>query len=286
MEGGLQIVVPPAPPLRTETLVVRAVNGEEERRVLATPGTQRALTFLIAQCVHARGAGHPLGTDAARALATGERTRLALALACASDGLFAQQLLCPDPACRAELPLRLRFEDFRERAAPPITGTVRCPIPPDPSQPLRGYATFRLPDGADQEAVEAFSSDSRALGITGGPVLVRLLDRLLIAASRGALPNETSLWSEEDRRSAWSAIRAALGGPDSEIDVTCFTCGGAFLHRLNPLGWIRGGDPRAEEQRLADEVERIGKAYGWSEEQVLWLPRPVRRAYAAELGGR
>jgi hypothetical protein len=275
-----EIDLPPAPPARLEPLVVRAVTGMEELRALQTPGLQRALTTLIAACAHVEGADHPLGVDAARALSSGERTRIGLAIAAASDGgVLRRSLRCPEPRCRAAVPFEANLEDLPERPPSPESGTVRCPVPSDRALPVRGYATFRLPDGADQEAVEASSSDSREVGIGGGPVLVRLLDRLLVAVHGNDLPGETAVWSEEDRQSAWNAVRGALGGPDTELEAVCPLCGTRFVQRLSPLGWLRA-DPKESEARLRAEVTRLQARLGWTEEQALWLPRPERRRLA------
>ena len=272
-----EVVLPPAPPVRPEVLVVRAVTGVEELRALQTPGQQRALTVLIAACAHVQGADHPLGVDAARALSCGERTRVGLAIAVASEGGVVRRILhCPEERCRTSVLFEMTLDDLPERAAPPASGTVRCPVPADRAQAVRGYATFRLPDGGDQEAVEATSSDFREVGLGGGPVLVRLLDRLLVSVSGHDLPGETAVWSEEDRQSAWNAIRGALGGPDTETEVSCPLCGMRFVHRVSPLGWLRA-DPKESEHRLRDEVARLRARFGWTEEQALWLPRPERR---------
>lgn len=277
-----EVLLPPAPPARHETLVVRAVTGAEELRAVQTPGLQRALTALIAACAHVRGAAHPLGVDAARALSSGERTRVGLAIAAASDGgVLRRTLRCPEPRCRAAVLFEAAIDDLPERPAPPESGTVRCPIPSDRALPVRGYATFRLPDGADQEAVELHSSELREVGPGGGPVLVRLLDRLLVAVQGNDLPGETAIWTEEDRQSAWNAIRGALGGPDTEVEVSCALCGSRFIHRLSPLGWLRS-DPRETEARLRVEIARLCERFGWEEEQALWLPRPERRRLLGE----
>lgn len=275
-----EVELPPAPPARCHALLVRAPTGAEELRALQTPGLQRALTGLIAGCAQVPGVDHPLGADAARALSSGERTRVGFAVAIASDGgPLRRTLRCPEECCRAAVPLEVHLDALPERPPPPTSGTIRCPVPADRGQAVRGYATFRLPDGADQEAVEASSADWRETGLTGGPVLVRLLDRLLIGI-HGALPAETAVWSEEDRQSAWNAIRGALGGPDAEVDVACPVCGTRFVHRLSPLGWLRA-DLRDAERRVREEVATLRGRFGWSEEQCLWLPRPKRRALAA-----
>jgi len=279
--GRYEVVLPPAPPARHERLIVRAVTGVEELRALQTPGLQRALTTLVAACAHVEGADHPLGVDAARALSSGERTRVGLAIAAASDGgVLRRSLRCPEPRCRAAVPFEATLDELPERPPPPESGTVRCAVPSDRSLPVRGYATFRLPDGADQEAVEASTSDSREVGIGGGPVLVRLLDRLLVAVQGSALSGETAVWSEEDRQSAWNAVRGALGGPDTELEAVCPLCGTRFVQRLSPLGWLRA-DPKESETRLRAEVARLCERFDWTEERALWLPRPERR----RLGG-
>ena len=278
-----QVRVPAAPPSRPEAVFVRAVTGADERQALRTPGVQRALTVLLAQCVHTEGADHPIGIEAARALSSGERTRLAVYLGAVSGGgVLTRFQPCPEPDCRADVALRVTPETLVERPPPPESGTVRCPIPADLAQRMRGFATFRLPDGADQEAMEASTTDSRSRGLYGDPVLVRLLDRLLLRVSKESLPIETALWTEEDRQSAWHAIRAALGGPETDVDVTCPLCGARFIHRLTPLGWLRD-DPKRADSRLTADVLLLRKHFDWTEEEVLWLPRPKRERYVEML---
>jgi len=259
------------------------LTGAEEAWVYATPHSQRAITYLLGRCVRYTAAADALGAEGARALSTGERTRLSLVLAAATDGgRYRQPIRCPDPLCATTFLFDRAIAEFSERPAPPASGTVVCPLPAHPGLPLQGTACFRLPDGSDQEAMEALSTTVRLAGVKGDAVLVRFLDRLLVETV-GEVASESAAWRSDDRKAAWQLVRDALGGPETEVDVACPGCGCCFVHRVTPLGWLRS-DPKRAAARLDAEVAYISEQLGWTREQVLWLPRPRRRDYARRLG--
>lgn len=130
-----------------------------------------------------------------------------------------------------------------------------------------GPCRLRPPTGADQEAVAAIADDAEALralaarclqSVDGAPVeagsRIELGDGELavIEEALEAVSPEVALW-----------VRARCPHCDSENDVW-----------VDPYLGLRG---RRDE--LFVEIHTLASAYGWTEEQILGLPRERRQTY-------
>jgi len=73
-----------------------------------------------------------------------------------------------------------------------------------------------------------------------------------------------------------AALEAAGPGFDTDLAYRCPSCGAANRFWFDPLDWIvRQG------RGVLLEVHRLARAYGWTEAEILALPRARRQAYLA-----
>jgi hypothetical protein len=249
-------------PARVATL--RPLTGADELALAELPakaGIAARVTALLARAVERIGDAPAPDRDGVRALSVGDRERLLLTLHALSFGNAPDLVVtCSGPACGERLELGLTIEDIVQRpvAAPAALHEARL-----------GDARvhFRLPTGADQEEI---AEEVLSLG-EGDPEAAAeaLIDRCLVGApalDRAALR-------------ALLAERMAALDPQAEtmVDVACPSCGAVTpaLVDAAPLLFARMADGR----RLMAEIDRIARAYHWSEAEILALPVDRRHAY-------
>jgi hypothetical protein len=196
-------------------------------------------------------------------LPVGERDRRLLVL---REGAFGSRLECETacPACGARLELELTAAEIR--------------LPPLDIQPsdLRmaddgTVLTFRLPDSADVAAARGSPRDPEEI----------LLSRCVVAAThQGAAVDGAALPS---------AVRERLSDRMAELDpqadlqlhLTCPGCTHSWQSAFDPAGFLLA-EIDAWAARVLVEVDRLARAYGWSEREILALS-PLRRRRYLEL---
>ncbi len=126
---------------------------------------------------------------------------------------------------------------------------------------------FRLPTGADQEAIADVASDEEA-----GWELLR----------RCWVPGQKKTRWESLRKhgaSAWERVEAALESVSpavaSEVAATCPACGKESRVSVDGREALRGGGD------LLREIHQLAMHYHWSEADILELGRPRRHRYLA-----
>ena len=243
---------------RRRRAFLRALTGADE--VAAEAGAVVLLDRLLVAGSQAIRPG-----EAAR-LAVADRDRLLAAL---YRDLFGDRI-------EADAPCRDCHQAFA--VAFSLTALVdgqRMPRPdgvdgPDDAGHYRlGQVTFRLPTAEDLDAV---------LGLPGEHARTSLLARCIVEGSGAGC--------EADIEAAMAALGPTL---DTDLETTCPHC-------ATPQG-VRFTIDRyllrclANERRfLLHEAHRIARAYGWSHEAIMALPRRDRRDYVrlidAERQGR
>jgi hypothetical protein len=124
---------------------------------------------------------------------------------------------------------------------------------------------YRLPTGTDLLAAE----DERALA-----------ERCVITARRTADGSEVDVASLPTSAlmrmgEAMAEVHPAAG---LEVDVTCEACGGRWDAGLDIAAFV-ASLVRVDALRVVAEVHALAVAYGWTEAEVLAVPRPRRRRY-------
>jgi hypothetical protein len=120
---------------------------------------------------------------------------------------------------------------------------------------------FRLPCGADQEAV---------LGLDVDVASDVVLERCLLNMAQRLTTEEKALVIAE--------MEACAPRIDLELDLTCPECEHAFLLPFDTTAFFLD-ELRTTGTQLLREVHSLALYYHWSEEAILGLNRNRRRAY-------
>jgi hypothetical protein len=237
-------------PLRAgATGTARALRGSEEAEFAAAedrasePWVSRVLTA-VATVNDQRP-----GLDVIRALTVGDRNALVLGAIIATYGASIRWTYdCP--ACGAALDAEVNLADLLVRGAP----RAAAADPPIPA--------FRLPTGADLESLAGLTDPESARA--------ELLARCVEAA--------TAL-----SPAAAAAVEQAMAAADALADITltacCTECRTGVSVPLDPVSELSARLPAPPE--LFADVHALALSYGWTEPDVLALPRPRRREYLA-----
>jgi hypothetical protein len=230
--------------------------GEEWLARHAGRHSAQTTTGLLAHCLVP-----PTGLAAtafARSLLAGDRDFLMLQLRRLTLGERVQAVLrCP--ACAAKIDIELDAREVPVEAREQSSASYEVSLP---GRTVR----YRLPNGADQEAVAALDAEQGA----------ELLFERCVAAD-GPLDND-------DRAAVVAAMEARAPKVDLELGVVCPECAHAFASPLDVTAFFLA-EMRARGDRLLREVHLLALHYHWSEPEILALPRDRRHAYLTLVGG-
>ncbi|HKE00072.1 MAG TPA: hypothetical protein VKE69_03620 [Planctomycetota bacterium] len=230
----------------------RLLDAWERARSLARPWRELALL--------AGTSGEP--ADRLARLPIGERDRRILAL---RELVFGARLdsetTCP--ACGARLEIELD------------ASTLRVPSRDEADSGARVLAedwdvSFRLPDSGD-------------LAGCGGAASV-LLERCVVEATRDGVAVAPRSLPPAVRELVVSRIAELDPQADVTIDLDCSECAHRWSAAFDPSAYLLS-ELEGWAERLLEEVDRLARAYGWSEAEILALG-PYRRRRYLELAAR
>jgi hypothetical protein len=236
--------------LRPLTGADEAFLGEEAGGLLPAQRT----TALLARCLERLGPlAAPVPPDAVAALGAGDREALLLHLRRISIGDRVRAVVaCPH--CAEAMDLDLRVGDL---LVAPYDAW-----PEHHEAVVDGRTTrFRLPTGADQEAVApAALDDPRAAAAL---LLARCVEGEVTPAVAEAVPE---LMAELD--------------PQAEIvlDAECAACGGRLSAPFDPGDYLYR-EVLVARHGLLRQIHTLALNYGWSERDILALPSRKRATY-------
>jgi hypothetical protein len=227
----------------------------------------RIIDELLAACIIRLGDFRSVQAEHAAALTKGDRERLALELRVLMHGDSLQiSPRCANPLCGelADLDLSIRR----------IINDIQGPEPewfsvdtPD------GTAWLRPPTGMDEAVCQSFAGDSRER--------LALLWSRLVARVGDCEPLEAFQWEglqPATRLNIMLCLAENQSAPDLSFVSPCPSCGTWMEFDLDPFALLArelclGAD------RLLVETHCLAFHYGWSEDQVLALPRRRRWRY-------
>jgi hypothetical protein len=232
----------------------RTLTGEVELSILEAGRDRRSVPQRVTAVLTAALAelgGAAAQPDTVRALSVADRQYLMRRLA-VEMGIEESWIACRCSRCGAgfdipihhgELPAKPAGEGYPFATVETSLGPVR----------------FRVPDGADQEAVAGIPDPKEA--------------RRALAVRCAAEPL-TGRLSEEDLDRAEAALEAVAPEVVTHAQAACPDCGKPVEIDLDPyvcLGAADGG--------LFLDVHALASAYHWSEREILAMPRERRRLY-------
>jgi hypothetical protein len=240
---------------------LRPLSAQDQIEFLdRDPGTTpsaRLVTAVLAKC------SGMAEEDAAR-LTVGEREALLLQLRSLTFGdRMSCVMRCPRAECGERMDLDLRVSELIVESHPEAPGIHEAVVDD-------WRVKFRVPDGADQEAVSrmAYCDEQRAVET--------LLRRCVQSVERDG--------------QRWSEIPAALAerisetmaelDPQAEIalDATCPACGKGFRTILDTATFFFA-EIASHARVLLGEVHVLASVYHWSEAAILAMAEGRRRHY-------
>lgn len=234
---------------------LRPLTGTDEEWLATHIGTPSALavSWLLNDCL-ARIGDKPASPELVERLLVGDRDYLMLQLRRLAFGeRFQAVIVCP--ACAKKMDVDFLVDEV------PVT---RCP------QRTAVYALelsgrmvrFRLPTGADQEAV---------LGLEIEQAAEALLARCLVDTGGRAL-------SPDEKTSVVEAMEHNAPQVDLELELTCPECGHEFTSPFDTTLFFFN-EMRVNSDQLLHEVHLLAFYYHWREADILSMTRARRRKY-------
>jgi hypothetical protein len=231
---------------------LRPLTGREEEWLAFSPPmpNARAVSRLLESCVAGIG-GEPASPERLSHLLVGDRDFLMLQLRRLTLGDRIQAVVeCP--ACTAKIDI-----DF-DAAQVPVEAHPQTE--PEYTVDIGREVCFRLPTGADQEAV---------LGLPMDEASDALLDRCLMSPFTLTGDERLRVIDEMERRAPKLEI---------ELDIACPECEQAFELPFDTTAYFFR-EMRLSARQLLREVHQLALYYHWSEADILGLVRSRRRAY-------
>ncbi len=256
------------------------LTGREELALQENAGLTPAaqITRILSAATRAIGDVAPVSDDMIRSLTVADRERLLLALHAATFGRR-QEMVGPCPSCAAAIEIPLDLTALAEAGcdAGAASAVERDIAIPSPSGPL--FVRCRPPNGADQEA--AATVVHGGLGAASDALLLACIDAVSDGAGERLEPAGLIDWLREP-------VEAALQSCDPmgelRLAIICPDCGEEFAAELDAFQLLKATSARRGS--VFADVDRLARAYHWSEADILELPLARRRLYLALLAAR
>jgi len=235
----------------------------------------RIVTALLTRCVKRVGLLEPVTASLIGDLLVGDREFLMLKLREMTLGTRLDAVVrCPAPDCGVRMDLKLNLDDFCAEAAP-ISSLFFALDCPDQNPDVNEISVeFRLPTGADQDAV------ALGVGVDEASAVRKLLARTISRINSQSPVEEQAVATlpEGVQRRIEEQMEKLAPQGFVELEITCLECQELFSVPFDPasffLAEIMGG-----RQSLEREVHFLAWHYHWRERDILALPRRKRRRY-------
>lgn len=275
--------------LHREVRLAPLTGRDEEYLALGAPGdaTASAVTGLLARCLARVGSVERVDAALVRELLVCDREYLVLRLRALTFGPEVEAVLkCGGRECGQPMDVQFSLDDLQvERRAVGsrfFTAHLSSPVFVERggAREETRHVEFRLPTGADQEALAAVfrADEARAL-------------RLLLARTIRRVGTLTEVDEELVAGLPMSALEEIAGqmrllSPQIEIELdgACPECGTPFSTRFDGVGFF-ASEVVGNLYGLELEVHLLAWHYHWSEQDILSMTRQKRRRYVNLLRG-
>lgn len=263
---------------RHRRAVIVPLSGREEELLAAADGASAQLvTAVLARCLRQVG-DVPGSEDVVRALTVGDRQTLLLSLREVTFGpLVTGVASCAWHGCAARMDLDFLTTDVPIRR--PVSDAavhevvLTASAAPDIDETER-LVRFRLPDGADQEAIGDLLDTNPATAWR------TLLARCVVAVGEvdDPSPGEVDALSPRACAEIEQAMSAQAYGPELSLEATCPECGRVMVLPFDIRDFFFG-ELRTSPEQLTREVHYLAYHYSWSEADILGMTRDRRQRY-------
>ena len=241
---------------------------EQGRELLPAHWITETLARCISELGPIRGSTDEL-KEAIRSLTVGDREALLLQLRRFTSGDRLNCVLsCPRPKCQEKLEFEITISDLLRSDEAEARPEHELTVFGEDGRTI--LVKFRLPSGADQEAVASLGLTDIADGAE------TLLRRCVLSVSQdGKFIDEIPASLTQQLPS-----RMAELDPHAEITLTanCETCGGSFSFVFDTAGYLIQ-ELQNESERLYREVHLLAFHYHWSLTEILSLTMQDRRRF-------
>jgi hypothetical protein len=246
---------------RIEEAELQPLTGREEDWLASNPSAPNAIAVsrLLSGCLVQLGGITPT-SDLIGRLLVADRQFLVLHLRRLTLGdRFDAVLQCP--ACSDKMDVSFDAGSIPVEVRPQTLPSYSLDLPEDAQGPARGVR-FRLPNGADQEAI---------LGIPAERAMEILFARCLLDDGGRSL-------TAPERTAVSDAMEAVAPQIEPELDLTCPECGAGFTAPFDTNSFFFH-EMRCNASQMLREIHMLAFYYHWSESEILALRRERRRAY-------
>jgi hypothetical protein len=250
---------------RYHSAVLRTLTGYEEAWLAQHRDVPNAIktTRLLTACVLNLDDDEP-PPDMARRMLVGDRDYLMLQLRRLT---FGDRILAivDCPACEARMNADFNASAIAIEAGAAHEASYEIEIPESAGNVDRAIR-FRLPTGADQEAV---------LGLDVEAGADKLLERCFLTGVAEPL-------AMEQKAQVITAMEERAPRIDLELELVCPECSHAFATPFDTTAFFLD-ELRATTGQLFREIHFLAFYYHWKEREILSLARDRRRAYLSFL---
>jgi hypothetical protein len=245
---------------RLESVELRPLTGRDEEWLAAHPTAPSAIavTRVLTSCLVRVGDAKPT-EKLVRRLLVGDRDFLILQLRRMTLG-DEFRVVFPCSACGNKMDVLFGADAVPVTARPQTSAeySIQLGLSSDSGPAVR----FRLPCGADQEAVVRLEPEQAA---------DMLLDRCVLGSGGKS-------FSSADREAIADAMEELAPQVDLELDLTCPDCGSQFLAPFDTTAFFFN-EMRISSGQLLREIHSLAFYYHWSQAEILGLRRDRRRTY-------
>ncbi len=251
---------------------VKPITGREQQLLaFLSPRESVAaiVTELLSRCVGRVGEILDVDAELVRGLLPGDREFLLLRIYQTTFGDKLQVFLqCPDAECSEITEAPLNLNDITVEANPVEMRTFTMKV----NEARAERISFRLPTGADQEALAATKELDEA------ELSQRLLQLCIVDPSKSA-----EKLSQDVREGIEEQMRTLGPGIEVELEAVCPKCSKTFTSQLD-VALLVLNELRLSEAALEMDVHALAFYYHWPESEIISLT-PRRRARYVELLG-
>ena len=253
-----------------------ALSGREEELLLSTAGRGGAVqvTAVLSRCIKRLGTFTSIDDELTRRLLVGDRRYLMLKLRELTFGGRVQATVtCPWPDCGGGVDVSFNIPDIPIKDAQLIApvhelalaaGTQESPV----------KILFRLPAGADQEAMSDREEDNEAM------LLSRLLWRCIERIDDNPAPTleQVHALPSQTRRQIEQRMQALAPDVELTMEAECPECQRDFTVPFDIQEFFFG-ELKTSRELLRREIHYLAYHYHWSEREIMEMPQPKRRKY-------
>ena len=261
------------------------LTGRMEERLFDVPfhtPSASVVTVLLAGLIKRLGTLATVDAEVVKGLLVGDREYLIVRLRQMAFGSEVEAIWrCVNANCRKPMDISFSLAELPiERKAAPARFFTHKFSPVDGGGVVEApglddcEVKFRLPTGADQEALAAiFHADPVA-------AIYQLLARCLQSGGGGRSPDaaEVAQWPEAARHELYETMERLAPQVAIELDLTCPECRTSFVADFDFTAFFLA-EMTANARQLEREVHLLARHYHWSEQEILSLTRKKRRRY-------